>query len=143
MPMFTWRSTMVPKDSSSGSSAAHSRTPAWRSSSSTRKATEELRDRRRDGLDDHPIEVRRALGGVGQEVLEPAVAWDRDVEARQAARAPGAVGAGARLDVVVVGDDAPAGLFDLALGVGELAGERERGVLLVLGRDPPVPGVTG
>ena len=125
MPMFTWRSTMVPKDSSSGSSAAHSRTPAWRSSSSTRNATEELRDRRRDGFDDHPVEAGWSLGGVGEEVLEPAVAGDRDVEAGQAARAPGRVGAGARLDVVVVGDDPPAGLFDLALGVVQLAREAE------------------
>jgi len=36
----------VPNDSSSGSSAQHSRTPAVRKSSSTRNATEELRDSR-------------------------------------------------------------------------------------------------
>jgi hypothetical protein len=97
----------------------------------------------RNGLYDHPVEARRPPRRVGEQLLEAAVPRDGDVEAGEAAGAAGRVGASAGLDVVEVGDDPPTGLGHLSFGVLQLAGEAEGRILLVFGRDPPVPGVAG
>ncbi|HEY4280556.1 MAG TPA: hypothetical protein VGM91_20200 [Conexibacter sp.] len=91
-----------------------------------------------DALDNHGIEPATVPGASAQ-IREAAVTRDRDAER-------GAVGAApafrkiltAALDVPEVGDDLAADRFDRAPARRELAGDRQRRVLCVLGRDAAV-----
>jgi len=91
----------------------------------------------RHRLADHRIEPAVPMLGLGQQVVDPAVAGDRDVE-------PGHVRAvaalieffAARFHVVKVCDVHP-GLRQRGLRPLQLADHRLAGVLLLLGRGPP------
>ena len=78
-------------------------------------------------------------GGGAQEVGEATVAWRLDAErAAVAAVASMFEGFAAALDVPVVRDELAAGGADDLLARDELARNRERGILGILGRDPTV-----
>nr|WP_236262161.1 hypothetical protein [Conexibacter woesei] len=94
-----------------------------------------------DAFDDHGVEAA-AVADAGAQVGESAVARDRDAE-RGAVGAATALGEflAPTLDVPVVGDDLAACGLDRAPAGRELARDRQRRVLRVLGRDTAVEGV--
>jgi hypothetical protein len=91
-----------------------------------------------DRLADHHIETALRIGGVGEQVADAARAGEREVELLVCAATTSVgefVGA-AGFDVVVVRDDHRV-VRQHRLARPQLAGQRQRRVLHVVGRGPP------